>query len=99
MGTFVWPAEDGWPYPDVESELVDLAADLDVDLLSLKTGPPHLFDDLDERERRVVVSHYGLDGEPPRSMKQLHTDLGLSRAELRETLGSALHKLRVKLSS
>ncbi len=94
MRNFLWPAEDGWPYPDADADLVDLAADLDVDLLSLKARSPHLFDGLDDRERTVLVRHYGLDGGPARSMKELHADLGLSRTELREVLGSGLTKLR-----
>ncbi len=93
-GTFLWPADDGWPYPDAEGDPADLAAELDVDLMSLKAASPHLFDGLDERERTVIVSHYGLGGQPPRTMKQLHAELGMSRSDLRAVLGSGLSKLR-----
>ncbi len=98
MRTFLWPAEDGWPYPDSGPEISDLSADMDDDLLSLRAPSPHLFDRLDPMERQVITTHYGLGGQPPRNMKQLHADTGLSRAELREVLGSGLHKLRAALA-
>lgn len=97
MATFVWPAEDGWPYPDSQDEVTDLAADIDVDVLSLRTGSAHLLDGLDDMERGVITARYGLDGQPPRSMKQLRGELGLSRADLRQALGSGLEKLRSQL--
>lgn len=98
MSTFLWPSEDGWPYPDTAAEQVDVDAGVDDDALLLKTSPTHLFDMLDPLERQVVTSHYGLDGKPPRSMKELHTDLGMSRAEVREALAGGLAKLRLHLS-
>ena len=97
MPTFLWPAEDGWPYPDSEPEVRDLSADPDDDLLSLRLPSTHLLDRLDERERQVITLHYGLAGQPPRTMKELHADLGMSRAELRDVLGSGLSKLRSHL--
>ncbi len=98
MVTFVWPAEDGWPYPDSPNEVADLAADVDDDVLSLRAASLRLLDGLDDAERRVVAARYGLDGRPPRSAKQLRGELGLSRAELRQTLGSGLEKLRSQLA-
>jgi DNA-directed RNA polymerase sigma subunit (sigma70/sigma32) len=89
-----WPGEDGWPYPDTNDEWPDLDVELDDDILSLKAPHPHLFDALDPMEREVITARYGLDGQPARSMKQLHSDLGLSRSQLRDVLGSGLGKLR-----
>ena len=63
-----------------------------------ETGPPHLFDDLDPLERMVITSRFGLDGAVPRTMKELHNDLGVPRADLRDALGSGLAKLRTQLS-
>lgn len=99
MTSFVWPAEDGWPYPDAAKEVADLSAESDDDLLSLKIPPPHLYDELDPIERKVITSHYGLNGEPARTMKQLHNELGLSRSDLRNVLGSGLQKLRTHLQA
>jgi len=102
MTSFIWPAEDGWPYPDPTdryAEAVDLDAESDDDLLSLKLPSTHVFDDLDPIEREVITSHYGLNGAPARSMKQLHNELGLSRSDLRGVLGSGLAKLRQHLQA
>jgi DNA-directed RNA polymerase sigma subunit (sigma70/sigma32) len=99
MTSFLWPAEDGWPYPDSGLETIDLAAESDDDLLSLRIPPPHLFDELDPLERQIITSHYGLDGRPARTMKQLHSELGMTRSDLRDVLGSGLAKLRSHLTA
>ena len=91
------PAEDGWPYPDGRAEVTDPRSELDDDLLLLRAPSPHLFEELDDLERQVITAHYGLNGRPARTMKQLHAELGLSRAELRDALGSGLEKLRARL--
>ena len=96
--SYLWPNDDGWPYPDAGADLADPEAAVDDDVLLLKTAPPHLFDELDPLERQVVMAHYGLDGSPPRSMKQLHADLAISRAEVREALAGGLAKLRTHLT-
>jgi DNA-directed RNA polymerase sigma subunit (sigma70/sigma32) len=96
MATFLWPAEDGWPYPDSGPEIVDLDAESDDDLMSL-TVPAHLFDDLEPVERAVIQGRFGLGGATVRSMRELQDDLGIPRAELRAALGSGLEKLRAHL--
>ena len=99
MSSFIWPNEDGWPYPDGEDESPQLANDLDLDddVLSLRSPTSHVFDSLEPLERQVIQARYGLNGQPARSMKQLGAELGLDRAGLREVLGSGLHKLRTQL--
>jgi DNA-directed RNA polymerase sigma subunit (sigma70/sigma32) len=96
--SYLWPNDDGWPYPDSGPDMADPDAAVDDDALLIKAAPPHLFDKLDPLERMVVTAHYGLDGSPPRSMKQLHTDLAITRAEVREALAGGLAKLRTHLA-
>ena len=98
MSSYLWPSEDGWPYPDQEGELIDFDNELDDDTLSLRVAPAHVLDGLEPLERQVIASRFGLLGEPVRSMKQLHADLGLPRADLRDALGSGLSKLRTRLA-
>ena len=96
--TYLWPNEDGWPYPDgTLPETADLEQSVDDDAMVLRAAPAHLFDGLDPLERQVVRAHYGLDGAPPRNMKELRADLGLPKAEVREALASGLAKLRTRL--
>ena len=97
MRPYLWP-EDGWPYPDSKAELPDLDATIDDDAMVLRGMGSRLFEFLEPLERQVITSHYGLDGSPPRTMKELHHEMGLSRAELREALASGLAKLRTTLA-
>lgn len=96
MSSF-WPRDDGWPYPDGREDLPDLDSNIDEDAIVLRGAGPHLFDLLDPLERQVITAHYGLDGSPPRTMKELHHEMGLPRTELREALAGGLAKLRVSL--
>jgi DNA-directed RNA polymerase sigma subunit (sigma70/sigma32) len=91
-----WPTDDGWPYADTVGEVPDPDGEVDDDLLSLRVPATHLLDRLDPLERKVITAHYGIGG-PPRSMKELHSELGLPRDELRGLLGSGLAKLRTQL--
>ena len=101
MRSFPWPGDGGWPYDDSDGEVADqtedLAAGLDDDMLSLHALSGHLYDGLDPLEQQVVRARFGLDGTPARSMRQLHRELGLPRADLRVALGSGLSKLRTHL--
>jgi DNA-directed RNA polymerase sigma subunit (sigma70/sigma32) len=97
MSSYLWPNDDGWPYPDSAAELADPDADADDDALLLK-ATPRVLDCLEPLERKVVTLRYGLDGSPPRSMKELHGDLGLTRAEVRTVLAGSLAKLRTTLT-
>ena len=99
MQTFLWPAEDGWPYPDTGPEDSAPDGEVDDDLMSLLAGSAHLFDHLDPMERRVITDHYGLEGHRPCTMKELHAQTGLSRSQLRDVLGSGLGKLRTQFQA
>src|SRR5215212_12034352 len=97
MRSYLWP-EDGGPYPDSKGELPDLDSNIDEDAMVLREMGPKLFEFLDPLERQVITAHYGLDGSPPRTMKELHHETGLPRAELREALAGGLAKLRTTLA-
>ncbi|HEX4979306.1 MAG TPA: hypothetical protein VFV35_04505 [Acidimicrobiales bacterium] len=96
MRTFLWPAEDGWPYPDSEEEQIDVAGEPDLDLLAVRTDR-HLLDGLDPVERRVVTASFGLGGSDERSIAQLHDELGMPDTEISHALGTGLQKLRLHL--
>jgi DNA-directed RNA polymerase sigma subunit (sigma70/sigma32) len=97
MSSFLWPSDEGWPYPDTVGETADLSATTDDDNLCLRASPSQLFDHLNPLERAVITAHYGFEGQKPRTMKQLHAEMGLPRSELRDALGTGLAKLRTEL--
>jgi DNA-directed RNA polymerase sigma subunit (sigma70/sigma32) len=96
---FLWPADDGWPYPDSPPDEIDLDAEPDDDLLNIAATSTHLLDGLNPLERQVVQARFGLAGCPERTMRELVTDTGLPRADLRDALGSGLAKLRTHLTA
>ena len=93
----LWPAEDGWPYPDALGDLVDVAGEADDDLLAIRVDR-HLFDTLTDLEREVIAARFGLQGHEVRSMTQLHTDLGVAGDDLRSAFAGGLEKLRIHLT-
>ena len=97
MATFIWPAEDGWPYPDGDDDTADPSAAEDDDLLTVRTGRSHLLDGLDAMERQVITSTFGLDGRRARSIAELEATTGLPSAQLHHAMGSGLAKLRTRL--
>ena len=100
MRSFLWPAEDGWPYPDAEDDVTpDLAAEPDDDVLALHALPRRAFERLGPLEREVLDARFGLEGHPVRTMKELHAELGVPRSDLRDALGSGIAKLRTALTT
>jgi RNA polymerase primary sigma factor len=49
---------------------------------------------LDERERRVVASHYGIDDTPKQTLTQIGRELGISKERVRQIEDRARAKLR-----
>lgn len=95
-----WPADTGWPYPD-DDELAgdlhdpaDLGAIPDDEILAVRELGPHLLDGLTELEQAVVSGRFGLDGRPPRTIRALEAELGVSRQEIRPVLRHALATVR-----
>ena len=96
--TFLWPAEDGWPYPDGEGDTVDVAGEADDDLLSV-IADRHLLDDLDPLEREVITASFGLGGTEMRSIPQLRSELGVPADAIEGAMGSGLAKIRAHLQA
>ena len=56
-----------------------------------------LTDALDDRERSILHEHYGV-GRPPRTLREIGADLGLSAERVRQIEEQALDKLRAAAS-
>jgi DNA-directed RNA polymerase specialized sigma24 family protein len=94
----LFPTDDGWPYPDTAGHgRARGRRPIDLDQLELRVDP-HAFSDLTEWERFAVVHRYGINC-PECSMKELAQQMECSHAEARELLGSALDKLRQRLTA
>jgi DNA-directed RNA polymerase sigma subunit (sigma70/sigma32) len=96
---FDFISEDGWPYGDDGDdaeplEPIDLRSDADDDLVALHALPTHALTGLTDTERLVVSARFGLDGHEPRTLRELHYELGMSHARVRHTLADGLDKLR-----
>ena len=57
-----------------------------------------LLDVLDERERRIINSRFGLDGQKPKTLEEVGEKFGVTRERIRQLQNIALHKLRKALS-
>lgn len=101
MTTYLWPGDTGWPMSEVDDGVLDLAdpsGEIDLDALCLSVPPPHLYDGLTPLERQVLAGRFGIGAAPERTMKELHTDLGITNHEVRDALETGLAKLRVRLT-
>ena len=49
---------------------------------------------LDDRERRIIVSRYGLDGAAEQTLEQLGRELGITKERVRQIESRAQDKLR-----
>jgi DNA-directed RNA polymerase sigma subunit (sigma70/sigma32) len=101
---FDFISEDGWPYPDDDDagtddlEAIDIRSDADDDLVALHALSPQALSVLSETERLVMTARFGLDGHEPRTLRELHDELGLSRERVRHALSDGLDKLRGALA-
>jgi DNA-directed RNA polymerase sigma subunit (sigma70/sigma32) len=94
----------GWPYPEDDGateqpELVDPRAEPDDDLVALHCLPRRVVADLTPAERAVIAGRFGFDGQPPRTLTQLHDQLHMSRYQTRHALDTALAKIRPYLTA
>lgn len=77
-----------------------------------RTGPPEdyifrddelrtirkLLDAIDEREARILRLRFGLDGQEPLTLKQIATEIGISRERVRQIADEALRKLNSQIT-
>jgi RNA polymerase sigma factor (sigma-70 family) len=50
--------------------------------------------DLEPRERKIVVARFGFDGKPPRTFRELGSQMGVCKERIRQIQTRALDKLR-----
>lgn len=57
-----------------------------------------LLDAIDEREARILRLRFGLDGQEPLTLKQIASEIGISRERVRQIADEALRKLNAQVS-
>ena len=51
-------------------------------------------DELEPRERKIVVARFGFDGKPPRTFRELGSQMGVCKERIRQIQTRAMEKLR-----
>jgi len=70
-----------------------------VDLQGLRQDLLNICDSLDEKERQVIVSYFGLETGEKRSLRSVGKELGLTHQRIFQIRASALRKLRAPIRS
>ncbi|MDA9777475.1 RNA polymerase sigma factor RpoD/SigA [Rubripirellula sp.] len=86
-------SESGWSLGEMVMDERLKAPDeemLDHDILS---HAMELLDDLDDREATVLKLRFGLEGDEPRTLKEIGEELGLTRERVRQIETEALRRL------
>lgn len=81
--------------PDERHGRPEDAVLLDDDLKTIH----RLLDAIDEREAIVLRLRFGLDGQPPLTLKQIGAEIGLTRERVRQIEAEALQKLNSQFAS
>lgn len=89
--------KDGNPLTliDVLSFEVDFASELDLKVKSQKLVS-YINSELDERERKVIILRYGLNGNEPLTQREVASKLGISRSYISRIEKKALYLLKRK---
>ena len=87
---------DGNPltYSDVVSVDDDIAESIDMKIKYSK-AIDYINKRLDERERKIMIYRYGLDGEKPLTQREVAEKMGISRSYVSRIEKSTLLKMRV----
>jgi len=64
-----------------------------IDVLKQTFG--RFLEELEPREKQIVVARFGFDGEAPRTFRELGSEMGVCKERIRQIQGRAMDKLRL----
>ena len=89
------------PVGDGESSVADMIEDISSESPDTATNAQarsvelaEALDQLHPRMKHVVLRRFGLDGQPPQTLEDVGTDLGITRERVRQLETRALRELR-----
>jgi len=90
--------KDGNPLTYIDVIAIDDTIADDIDLkLRCRKALRIVRDELEERERKVIVMRYGLNMQPAKTQREIAAELGISRSYVSRIEKSALGKIRARL--
>ena len=75
------------------------SADHDINHADIKNELNKVLDTLKPRDKRVMVALFGLDGEIPRTLKDVGEEIGVTREMVRQIKEKCLAKMRVQMQN
>ncbi|MBQ3100668.1 MAG: RNA polymerase sporulation sigma factor SigK [Clostridia bacterium] len=92
--------KDGNPltYFDIVYSEDTIAEDIDLKL-KCRAALDIVKNDLDERQRQIIVLRYGLNMRPAKTQREIASELGISRSYVSRIEKSALEKIRAKMEN
>jgi RNA polymerase primary sigma factor len=89
--------DTGWSIDDLAMDSITHTPDAQLMRSDDLTQVLHLLDELDEREAIVLRLRFGLDGQEPKTLKEIGECLDLTRERVRQIEREALGKLHVMI--
>jgi DNA-directed RNA polymerase sigma subunit (sigma70/sigma32) len=100
-----WSTEQNWQYPDIDKDDALAIAShqyTDSELVDEETlevlADKHFFETLTPMEHALISKRFGMHGEKSSSLKDIAKAIQLPYAQVKESYGTAMAKLRKKLS-